>query len=201
MKAVIIDYGVGNIRSLTRTLENSAAVTGHDVDVTVTKDVSLVSNADFLVLPGVGSYQAATAQLAHWREELSGIISGGMPTLAVCLGLQLLFDESEEGNGAGLGVFSGKVTTLKATQVPQMGWNKINAVSNKFDVMSWAYFAHSFACRPNDESIIAGTTTYEDDTYPSIIRTPSILATQFHPEKSDVVGIELVHSFMKDVLS
>lgn len=199
MKAAIIDYGVGNIRSVTRVLESSEAVTGTAVNVSVTRDINDVKNSDFLVLPGVGSYSAAATHLAAWRSDLAELISSGIPTLAVCLGLQLLFEESDEGPGQGLGVFSGSVTKLNTVSVPQMGWNTIDRVHPSYELIEWAYFAHSFACRPLDESIIAGTTTYEDDTYPSIIRTESILATQFHPEKSDVVGIKLVHNFMKDV--
>lgn len=206
-KAVIIDYGVGNIRSIIRCIKDSEKLTGKSVEVELTKDPSKAKSCDFLVLPGVGSYQGAAEQLEPWREELHDIIRNGKPTFAVCLGMQLLFETSEEGQGQGLGlglglgVFKGNVTKLKAKQIPQMGWNKINHTNADYQITDWAYFAHSYAVRPVDESIIAGTTKYEDDVFPSIIRTPTILATQFHPEKSDVVGIELVQRFMKEVFS
>lgn len=199
--AVIVDYGVGNIRSLMRAIENSSDITGFETKVSLTKDIEDIKNSDLLILPGVGSWGAASKQLKSWSEELSQIIKTGKPTFAVCLGMQLLFESSEEGQGEGLGVFQGKVSSLKATQSPHMGWNTITQTQSQYPSTRWAYFAHSYAVRPEDESIIAGTTQYEDDSFPSIIRTPTLLATQFHPEKSDVAGIALVQNYVKEVLS
>ncbi len=200
-KAVIIDYGVGNIRSLKRCVESSSQTIGTDVKVSLSKDVNEMNEADLLIIPGVGSWGAACEHLGVFSSDLRDLIKSGKPTFAVCLGMQLLFESSEEGVGKGLGVFEGDVTTLNAKQIPEMGWNKIAHANAQYEIIDWAYFAHSFAVRPKDDSIVAGMTTYEDDTFASILRTPSLLATQFHPEKSDVVGISLVHKFLKEVLS
>ena len=199
--AAIIDYGVGNIRSVTRVLEATPLTNGDNVEVVVTRDHDQVLTADLIMLPGVGSFGAATEQLASWKDDLVAAIKGGKPTLAVCLGMQLLFDKSEEGDGEGLGIFSGNVTSLTAQRVPHMGWNEIVDASGAPSSVPWAYYAHSFACRPNNESIVAGWTTYEDDRFASIVRSGNVLGTQFHPEKSDLAGVGLVHSFVAEVLS
>jgi glutamine amidotransferase len=196
----IIDYGVGNIRSLTRTLENTP-MTNTVVKVVLTKNIDEVLNADMIMLPGVGSFGAAAEQLAPWRDVLHDAIKNGKPTLAVCLGMQILFNQSEESPGQGLGVFSGNVTRLNAVRVPNMGWNQVTSKTDMPTPVSWAYFAHSFACRPTDQSIVAATTTYEGDEYVSILRSGNVLALQFHPEKSDLAGVAFVHDFVQEMLS
>lgn len=199
--AAIIDYGVGNIRSVTRVLEATQLASGEHVEVIITRDHGQVIGADLIVLPGVGSFGAATDQLSSWKDDLVSVIRDGTPTIGMCLGMQLMFEKSEEGSGEGLGVFSGNVTRLTSSRVPHMGWNEIvDRDGNKSDV-PWAYFAHSFACRPDDDSVIAGFTTYQGDRFASIVRQGNILGTQFHPEKSDLAGVGLVHNFVAEVLS
>ncbi len=200
--AAIIDYGVGNIRSVSRVLE-ATPLTNDNVEVVITRDHARVLSADLIVLPGVGSFGAATEELCDWKDDLVSVIHSGTPTIGMCLGMQLMFDKSEEGPGDGLGLFSGSVTRLTSRRIPHMGWNQIKeAWPPKGDKMpTWAYFAHSFACRPDDENVIAGYTTYQGDRFASIVRQGNILGTQFHPEKSDVAGVALVHSFVSEVLS
>lgn len=198
--AAIIDYGVGNIRSVTRVIESTKLKSGDSVEVLVTRDHSRVLEADLIVLPGVGSFGAASEQLSDWKNDLVEVIVGGTPTIGVCLGMQLLFEKSEEGTGEGLGVLAGSVTKLSAPRVPHMGWNEILDGNGQKSPVPWAYFAHSFACRPTDDSIVSGWTTYEGDRFPSIVRSGNILGTQFHPEKSDLAGVSLVHSFVSEVL-
>lgn len=199
--AAIIDYGVGNIRSVTRVIEATKLENGDNVKVIVTRDHDTVLEADLIVLPGVGSFGAATEQLRDWKNELVSVIQAGTPTIGMCLGMQLMFDKSEEGSGDGLGVIPGVVTRLTSIRVPHMGWNEIlDGQGNKTPV-PWAYFAHSFACRPDNEDVVKGWTTFEGDKFASIVRSGNILGTQFHPEKSDLAGVALVHDFVCEVLS
>ena len=199
--AAIIDYGVGNIRSVSRVLEATQLASGEKIEVVLTKDHGKVLEADLIILPGVGSFGSASEQLGSWKEDLVSVIRNGKPTMGVCLGMQLLFQKSEEGQGDGLGVFDGSVTKISSKTVPHMGWNEIFQPNSQPSKVPWAYFAHSYACRPDDESIVSGWTTYEGDRYPSIVRKNNILGTQFHPEKSDLAGVALVHDFVAEVLS
>ena len=199
--AAIVDYGVGNIRSVSRVLESALLSSGQQVEVILTRDHSQILNADLIVLPGVGSFGSASEQLAHWKVDLVSVIRGGTPTLGVCLGMQLLFEKSEESPGEGLAIFEGSVTKMTSKTVPHMGWNTISDSDGLPSAVPWAYFAHSFACRPDDENIVAGWTTYDGDRFASIVRKNNILGTQFHPEKSDLAGVKLVHSFVSEVLS
>lgn len=199
--AALIDYGVGNIRSVTRVIETTKLQNGDNVEVVVTRNHDVVLNSDLIVLPGVGSFSAATEQLDSWRKELVSVIQGGTPTIGMCLGMQLMFDKSEEGQGQGLGVISGVVTRLTSKRVPHMGWNEILDEKGQKTAVPWAYFAHSYACRPDASAVVTGWTTFEGDRFASIIRSGNILGTQFHPEKSDLAGIKLVHDFVSEVLS
>lgn len=199
--AAIIDYGVGNIRSVTRVIESTELDSKERIEVVVSRDHDTIMNADLIVFPGVGSFQAATEQLTSWKDELLAVVQNGTPTLGMCLGMQLMFNKSEEGNGDGLGIFEGAVTRIAARRVPHMGWNKITDKQGNASDISWAYFAHSFACRAEDESIVTGWTTYEGDTFASMIRKGNVMGTQFHPEKSDIAGVALVQNFISEVLS
>jgi len=199
--AAIIDYGVGNIRSVSRVIESTKLESGEKIDVLLTRDHEQILNSDLIVLPGVGSFGSASEQLGDWKNDLVSVIQAGKPTMGVCLGMQLLFQKSEEGSGDGLGVFKGSVTKIASKTVPHMGWNEIFDSAGAPSKVPWAYFAHSYACRPDDESIVSGWTTYEGDRFSSIVRKGNILGTQFHPEKSDIAGVALVHDFVAEVLS
>lgn len=199
--AALIDYGVGNIRSVSRVIEATELKNGDNIKVIVTRDHDVVLNSDLIVLPGVGSFGAATEQLDSWRNELVSVIQKGTPTIGMCLGMQLMFDKSEEGPGHGLGIIPGVVTRLTSKRVPHMGWNEILDEKGEKTPVPWAYFAHSYACRPDENAVVVGWTTFQGDKFASIVRSGNILGTQFHPEKSDLAGIALVHDFVSEVLS
>jgi glutamine amidotransferase len=187
MRVTILDYGVGNLHSVSKAI----ALTG--VSTRVVSDVREALDGDALVLPGVGAFTPAAASLAAAREELRDAILGGLPTLGICLGMQLLFDSSEEGPGQGLGVIRGTTRRLQATRVPHIGWNAIQSVgaSPALADIEWAYYANSYVCEPDDESVVLAWTDHEQDRFPAAVRAGSAFGVQFHPEKSSTEGTRL----------
>ena len=146
MRVTIFDYGAGNLHSLAKAIERGG------VDVRVETDpVRALVETDALVLPGVGAFGAAAERLAPGRSAMRDAVAGGLPAIGICLGMQLLFDASDEGDGAGLGLIVGRVTRLRAERVPQIGWNTVDdAHDSLFDAapLPIAYYANSFVCRP-----------------------------------------------------
>jgi imidazole glycerol-phosphate synthase subunit HisH len=198
-RVTMFDYGAGNLHSLGKAL----AIPG--VEVVVESDPFAALDTDVLVLPGVGNFAVAAEKLAPARKQMREAIAGGLPTLGVCLGMQLMFDESDEGAGAGLGVFAGGVTKLKATRVPQIGWNSVevecaDALFAEAPIVT-AYYANSFACRPTDLSTIVAWTTHETDRFPAAVRAGAALGVQFHPEKSSTAGVRFVRRFVEQALT
>jgi imidazole glycerol-phosphate synthase subunit HisH len=184
VRVAIFDYGAGNLHSLAKAL---------DRDVTIETDPFALLLADVIVLPGVGAFGAAASRLAPAREALSQALVNGTRCLGVCLGMQLLFDESDESPGVpGLGVVSGRVTRLRARRVPHMGWNTVHWEAEP-DV---AYFAHSYACRPSDEQIVTAWTVEDGDRFPSAVRWRNVVGVQFHPEKSSAPGVRFLQDFL-----
>ena len=125
---------------------------------------------------------------------------GGLPCLGICLGMQLLMDGSEEGDGEGLGVIPGNVSRLNATRVPQIGWNEISPLPDPlFDSapLEVAYFANSFVCRPNDASGVIAWSTHENDRFASAVRVANVVGVQFHPEKSSAAGVTFIRTFIE----
>lgn len=196
MKAVIFDYGAGNLHSLAKALE------GDGVSVEVEADPRRAVEADVLVLPGVGAFGAAVARLAEGRDAMRDAILGGLPTIGICLGMQLLFDASDEGPGAGLGVIPGRVTRLVAKRVPQIGWNDLRLVENEplfvQAPLPIAYYANSFVCRPDDERTVIAWSSHEDDRFPAAVRFGRTIGVQFHPEKSSTAGVRFLHAFLRE---
>jgi glutamine amidotransferase len=196
MKITLFDYGAGNIHSLAKAL----ALAGDTV--VIEADPARAVETDLFVLPGVGAFETATDRLGEARETVRAAITGGLPTLGICLGMQLLFDGSDEGGGPGLGVFGGRVTRIDAGRIPQIGWNSIDdredpaAVRAELDT---AYFANGFACRPTDPSIVTGWTTHETDRFPSIVRSGNTVGVQFHPEKSSTPGVNFIRAVLDEV--
>ncbi len=208
----IIDYGMGNLRSVEKALIKAGAQ-----DVIVTSKADIINQADKLVMPGVGAIQEAMRELKKFK--LIKIIKENIfkkPYLGICLGMQLLFEESEEGGKTvpGLGIFEGRVIRFKNTvRVPHMGWNNIQVKSQKSKVKSkqpkktiqilkgipdnsYFYFCHSYYCAPKDKSIIALTTKYGVN-FTSAIQKENLFAAQFHPEKSQTLGLRLLENFVK----
>lgn len=188
----IFDYGAGNLHSLAKALRTQG------VDIQLETDPSAAVEADALVLPGVGSFSHASTQLDTGRSVMRGAILNGLPTLGICLGMQLLFDESDEGPGAGLGVIPGHVRKLRARRVPQIGWNSVDTLDESLPSM--AYFANSYVCEPEDEDVVTGYTTHETDRFASVVACGNAIGVQFHPEKSSVDGVRFLRSFVEGVM-
>ena len=197
MRIALFDYGAGNLHSLGKAL----AETGHAISIAT--DPRRAIDADLLVLPGVGAFQAAAERLAPGLAETRSSIEGGLPTIGICLGMQLLFEESDEGAGRGLGVIPGRVERMRSPRIPHIGWNTVDAVagtalaSTPLDV---AYFAHSYVCRPLDERVVTAWTTEGEDRFPSAVRAGSATGVQFHPEKSSREGVALLAALVTEAL-
>ena len=194
----IVDYGMGNLRSV----EKGFLKVG--VDARVVSDRKSIENAGGIVLPGVGAFRDCIKNLtdADLTEAIVDSIRQGKPYLGICLGLQVLFSESEEfGVCRGLDVFRGKVVRFpeRGLKVPHMGWNTVRMVRKPpiFDGIpddSYFYFVHSFYVRPEDPAIVSGATEYGSE-FTSMVWKDNIIATQFHPEKSQELGLKILKGF------
>jgi glutamine amidotransferase len=191
ISATILDYGAGNLHSLRK------ALMADGIDVRVVDDVRTALDTDVLVLPGVGSFPFAAARLDEARDELRRRIAGGLPTIGICLGMQLLFERSEEGAGVGLGVLAGEVTRLRAKRVPHIGWNRVDLAGGA--TAGDMYFANSFACRPVDARDVIAWAGHETDRFPAMVRRGRVIGMQFHPEKSSVAGVRLLRDLLREV--
>jgi imidazole glycerol-phosphate synthase subunit HisH len=196
MRVTIFDYGAGNLHSLAKAIERGG------VDVQVETDpVRAVVETDALVLPGVGAFGAAAERLAPGRVAMRDAVARGLPAIGICLGMQLLFDASDEGDGAGLGLIPGRVTRLRAERVPQIGWNTVEDSHDPlFDAapLPIAYYANSFVCRPEDPSTVIAWSEHEEDRFPAAVRAGTAVGVQFHPEKSSSGGVRLMHAFLDE---
>ena len=201
MKVTIFDYGAGNLHSLAKALAMPGA------DVRVEPDPARAVETDALVLPGVGAFAAAAAWLAPGRAAVRAALAGGLPCLGICLGMQLLFQESEEGPGAGLGLLAGRVTRLAARRVPHIGWNAIDAAPGRAAEpllacasLGVAYYANSYVCRPYGDAAraVVAWSTHEGDRFPAAVRAGRTVGVQFHPEKSSAAGVRFVRAWLAE---
>ncbi len=191
----IIDYGMGNIYSIRNALENIGSKTK-----VVTKPHDL-KDADAIIIPGVGSFDNTMKGLQPFEEKITNLIEEGILFLGICMGMQALFNKSEEGIGSGFGIIPGKVIRLPDNVlVPQMGWNEIRirketmlleGIENK----DFFYFVHSYHCVPENRDVIAATTEHGIDIVSAITRD-NISAVQFHPEKSGEKGLRILKNFI-----
>lgn len=196
MRVTIFDYGAGNLHSLSK----AVALTG--VDPIIETDPRRATDTDVLLLPGVGAFAAAAERLAPGRETMRDAIQNGLPCLGICLGMQLLFDRSDEGPGRGLGVIPGRVTRLSASRVPQIGWNCLDDADDSIfssALLDTAYYANSFVCRPSDESSVIAWATHDQDRFPAAVRAGRTIGVQFHPEKSSRAGLRFLDAFLREV--
>ena len=201
----IIDYGMGNLRSVQAGLEYVGQ------EAFVTDEPKKIVDAPAVVLPGVGAFGDAMRRLEKTGlgNAFRGAVQSGKACLGICLGLQLLFSESEEGGlYRGLDIISGRVTRFSSRgrfqtrpyKVPHMGWNQIDIRKPDMPIFrgvpnsSYMYFVHSYYVQPEDTSVIAATTNYGID-FTSMIAKDNLFATQFHPEKSQKMGLQLLRNF------
>ena len=195
MKVTVFDYGAGNLHSLVKALEAPG------VTVRCEADPLRAIETDMLVLPGVGAFALAAERLAPGREAVRSALQEGLPCLGICLGMQLLFDGSEEGSGTGLGVLGGTVERVQALRVPHIGWNTIDdAADPLFDEapLDVAYYANSFVCRPDDPDTVIAWSLHEADRFPAGVRQGRTVGVQFHPEKSSEAGVRLIRAFVRE---
>ena len=198
IRIAIVNYQAGNLRSVQKALEQSGART------LITSNVNDIEEADALVFPGQGASDSSMIQLreSNLIEPLVEYIGSGKPFLGVCLALQLLLEESEEGKEPGLGIISGKVRRLPAgVKVPHMGWNLVkfqteHPVLSGIPSESYFYFVHSYYAEPEDQSIVAATTQYGIE-FCSAVAWNNVIATQFHPEKSGRLGLKIYKNFVE----
>ena len=200
-RVAIVDYGVGNLRSAQKAFERLGEA------AEITSDADRIASAEAVVLPGQGAFGTCMHNLtaAGLVEPVVQAARSGRPFLGICVGMQLLFDESEETPGVkGLGIFGGRVVRFprdRERKVPHMGWNQLRIVRRPpalTDVAdgSWVYFLHSYHPQPTDASIVATTTSYGVDFVSSVARD-TVYAGVFHPEKSQRVGLALIHGFIR----
>lgn len=193
----LIDIGAGNLHSVYKALKFIGA------NVEITKDPKTIESSSVIVFPGVGAFGAVMESLKsnNLIEPIIETIKNKKPFLGICLGLQVLFNESEESPGVkGLSVLEGKVIKFKkAKKIPHIGWNDIEGgipglrlLGEKF------YFVHSYYVIPDDNNIIYGVTNYDGEEFTSIIKKENLLAVQFHPEKSGDAGLEFLEEFLKN---
>jgi len=195
----IIDYGAGNIRSIEKALEYVGAV------VQVTENPAVVAQAQAVVLPGVGSGGAAMARMTQGGldDAIRQATQQGKPFLGICLGMQLLADHHAEGEVDGLVLFPGEVRRIAhGPKIPHMGWNQVTPLHSSLPIFAsippeaYFYFAHSYYVEPRDQQGVAAVTDY-GSPFCSVIVTERVWGTQFHPEKSGTVGLQLLKNFVK----
>jgi len=200
IKIVIVDCCLGNLRSVQNALQTL------QVDVFISNQVKDLSNADAVVLPGVGAFREAIKNIGSLRSTIHENIERGKPFLGICLGLQLLFTESKEGGiYSGLDVLQGQIVRFpRQVKVPHIGWNTLRIIDDNNPLVEglqaeeYVYFLHSYYAKIKDRTMIVALTEY-DINFPSIVAKKNIFATQFHPEKSGKTGLKILQNFLRYV--
>lgn len=193
LRAAVLDYDAGNVRSARRGVESAGA------DVVVTSDPAQAASADALVIPGVGHFGTCSRRLRERGLEavVRDFVAEGRPVLGICVGMQLLYGGSQESEEPGLGLLPGRVVRFPdRAVVPHMGWDVVE-VTRPDKVIAGIdgrrlYFAHSYYAVPDDEAHVLARCTYGGEQFPCVVREGSVLGTQFHPEKSGAVGARLL---------
>lgn len=196
---IIIDYGIGNLGSVKNTLDKLG------INSVISDSKTIIEKASGLILPGVG---AASEGMKNLRKRklatlLIKEIQKGTPFLGICLGMQLLFSYSEEGNTKCLNIIRGSVKKFKSNlKIPQIGWNSVRLKNHLLNISNNSpfYFVNSYYCIPKDKSLVAGQTDY-GETFCSILVKNNIVATQFHPEKSGAVGQQFIINWYKQYVN
>jgi imidazole glycerol-phosphate synthase subunit HisH len=197
----VVDYDMGNLHSVCKGLENVGAVPK------ITDSPAIIEQADAVVLPGVGSFDPAMQNLRSRNliEPIKSAIASGKPFLGICLGLQILFDSSEEGVEPGLGVIAGKVRRFQSEPgltIPHMGWNQLEFAQPHQPLWEglpsdpWVYFVHSFYVDPVDLKVRSAMVTHGSQNVTAAIAKDNLMAVQFHPEKSSSTGLHMLSNFV-----
>ena len=198
VNVAIFDYGAGNLFSLKAALERNGAQ-----NVIIIHDMNSLDKFDGLVLPGVGNFDPAVKSIEPYKDIFIKSIEDFMPILGICLGMEMLFNHSEEGTRDGLKILDGKVIILpkKKVKVPHMGWNNLEIIKKESKLLqgikdgSWAYFVHSYLIAPENNSIVSATSQYGVNV-PAIVEEGNLYGTQFHPEKSGKLGAIIMKNFL-----
>ncbi len=198
---VIVDYNMGNLRSVSKAIEHLGG------KVQISRVPADIETADKLILPGVGAFGNACRELKTLNlfEPVRQFIKSGKPFLGICLGLQLLFKKSEESpDTEGLDIFEGTVKRFRSTgvKIPHMGWNnsKIvnpNPIVKNLPADPYFYFVHSYYAAPKDPKLVIGETEYGQEKFAAVLGSGKIFATQFHPEKSQEAGLQILKNFIQ----
>jgi len=197
-KIAIIDYGIGNLFSLRCALQKAG------LSVSVLSKPGSLSSYDGIVLPGVGNFKSGARNLYPLREEIARVVEDGVPLFGICLGMQLLFEKSEESIGEGLSLLKGRVLKLPGdVKIPHMGWNTLRVLVNNdlldgINEKDYFYFVHSYYADPSENEVIIAETRY-GIAFASVIAKKNIFGTQFHPEKSGKPGRKVLHNFARIV--
>ena len=197
----VIDYDMGNLHSVCKGLEKAGAITQ------VTDSPQEISQADGVVLPGVGSFDPAMQHLKERNlvEPIKQTIASGKPFLGICLGLQILFESSEEGQEKGLGIIKGKVHRFQSEPnltIPHMGWNSLDLIQSQhplwrdIPLSTYVYFVHSYYVSPVDTDVISAQVTHGTQKVTAAIAKNNLMAVQFHPEKSSEYGLQMLTNFV-----
>jgi len=194
VRVALFDYGAGNLHSLRKAIEGG----GPSVRVTAEWDDALA--ADALVLPGVGAFGAAVEALGEEGPRVRAALEAGLPCLGICLGMQLFFEGSEEGEGRGIGIVPGRVRRLETRRVPQMGWNDVETTDDPLFRGTGegfvAYYANSYVCEPEGAGAEIAWSIYDGERFAAAVRRGRVWGVQFHPEKSSVAGLRIVENFL-----
>ena len=201
----IFDYGAGNLHSLVK------AISTDERTISIETDLRAAMTADLLVLPGVGAFGAAADAMQNSQSYLAAALVDGLPCLGICLGMQLLFDASEESPGNGIGFIPGNVTRLRTSKVPHMGWNDIDWRETRevgsqtgngraAPTLDTAYFANAYICEPEVDLPILAWTTHENAKFASVVRSVNTVGVQFHPEKSSGTGRAFLNAVIEDLI-
>ncbi len=200
----VIDYDMGNLHSVCKGLEKAGATPK------ITDSPAELEQADAVVLPGVGAFDPAVQQLRARGlvEPIKQAIASGKPFLGICLGLQILFERSEEGKEPGLGIVAGTVRRFRSEPgitIPHMGWNQLEITQpasplwQHLSPQPWVYFVHSYYVDPAQLQVRAATVTHGSQTVTAAIRDKNLIAVQFHPEKSSTTGLQILSNFVAQV--
>lgn len=200
----VVDYDMGNLHSVCKGLEKAGATPK------ITDSPTELERADAVLLPGVGAFDPAMQHLRSRGlvEPIKQVIASGKPFLGICLGLQILFEHSEEGKEPGLGIVAGTVrrfTNEPEIRIPHTGWNQLEIIQpqtrlwQNLSSQPWVYFVHSYYVDPVDPQVCAATITHGSQTVTAVIAQNNLMAVQFHPEKSSTTGLQILSNFVAQV--